>query len=194
MLQKLLGKLRSKWTLFTILGIILGFVSGFEVGKDLKVVYIHADSVVTLVDTLIQKEIVYEQLPAEVEVVEVVHTVWDTITETMIDTLILTEVARIDTTLEDGHLSLAYYVKPRYFDFSWQPVPLEVRCKKLIGGTIGFEPPRTVSFSLGAGLGRTWDEKSWTFSGLFAGHFFNNMLYLEADKEGYTLGYARKFY
>ena len=178
------------------LGCVLGLISGYEWGKSpgVKVVYVYADSVVTLVDTVKVKETVLVHAPAEIETVQVVTTYRDTITNTVIDTLILTEVARLDTILPDGHLQVDYYVKPRYFDFAWDPVPIEVRCNQIIGGTIGLEPPRLVTFSLGGGIGRTWDEKKWKVSGLFAGHFRDNMLYLEADKEGYTIGYGRRFY
>lgn len=196
MLNRLFGKLRSKWTLFVLLGCLLGLVSGYEWGSGpgIKVVYIYADSVVTLVDTVKVKETVVEHAPAIIDTVEFHYTHRDTVYNTVTDTVIVTEVAKLDTTLADGHLSLRYYVKPRVFDFSWDPVPLEVRCNQVFGGTIGLEPPRLVSFSLGAGIGKSWDAKNWKVSGLLAGHFHKNMLYLEADKEGYTIGYGRRFH
>ena len=191
MLNKLFSRLKSKWTVFTLIGMSLSLLGGYEWGASsgVKTVYINAGKVITLVDTLQVTKTVHTQLPARVETVQV------TLTDTQVDTvyMITTEVARLDTTLVDGHLSLCYYVTPKYFDFAWTPVPLEVRCKQIMDVSLGVEPPRLVTFSLGMGVGKTWDGKKWRGNAVFTGHTLKYDVYLVADARGYTMGVGRRF-
>jgi len=193
-LQNKLNKTKGAWTIFFVIGLALAFLSGIESGKELEVVYIYADSVVTIVDTLQVEHTVERWLPARIETVSVVHTYVDSFTHTVVETLLLTNVARLDTLLEDGELNLAYYTGPQYFDFSWKPVPLEVRCSQVFGGELRFADPKIVRFSLGIGLGRTWDEENFHYGAVFTGHIWRNMVYLAADHRGYTIGVGREFW
>jgi len=169
-------------TIFFLLGMFLSFLGG----KKVNTVYVVGNEVITLTDTLIRKEVLIEHAPAKIE------TLW---VKTESDTVVLTEVASIDTLLgEDGRLKIRYYTQPRLFDINWQPFPLEIRCKQLVGGEISLSNPidDVVKFGIGAGLGQRWDKRLHA-SIILGVDIYDNSAYIMADEKGWTVGYMRKF-
>lgn len=182
--------LRLAMSLFFILAMVLSFLGG----KKINTVYIVGEQVITVHDTIPRDSVIYQQIPAKIETVqvEVVQQVPgrpDTVF------LVLTEKASVDTIFpNDGELSVAYYTIPKRFDIEWNPYPLEVRCKQILNGTIGISPPGkdVMQFRLGAGLGKGWKDNTH-FSAIFGVDILDNSAYIEADENGWTVGYMRKF-
>jgi|APSaa5957512622_1039677.scaffolds.fasta_scaffold00250_8 hypothetical protein len=190
-LTKFFDKPKRVWAFF----LMLGMIAAFTQGKKVNTVYVVGDEVVTVTDTLYQtKWRVKKEVEVRTDTLVVSYT--DTLTQTVHDSIFVTNVAEIDTILgDDGELNVKYYYTPSMFDITWNPYPIEVRCKQILGGQVSLVDPRDnfIKFGIGLGAGQTWDNK-FNYSGLITGRIGSYGSYLQASRyDGYTLGVFYEF-
>ena len=180
-------------SILVLLGIIASFIGGMQKGHKIETVYIVSDSIVTLTDTLTVRETTFVKLPAEIDTVTIVEAHTDTITQVVTEIEIPTGVASLDTLLEDGRLKLEYYMKPNYFNFTWQPIPLEIRCRQLVDGEITVDTESFTGFYAGLGTSKGWSD-GWGATTFLAIQVPEYVVYLELDRKSYSFGVGKRIF
>ena len=190
-------KIKGGMGILVALGFVASFLGGMQTGGEVQTLHVVGDSIQTMVDTVQVETVKYVELPAEVDTMtltmtEFVQLPGDTIwIEKEVE--IPTEVARLDTLLEEGKLSLEYFVTPRYFNLQWEPIPLEVRCRQLVNGTIKIDTGSNVGFYAGLGTSKGWND-GWGATLFLAGQVPGYVVYLETDKHSYSFGLSKKIF
>jgi len=187
LLQKL-KKLKSGVTLLVVLSVLAGMFAGFQGGKNS--VEGGADTVIVAVTDTIEStitEIVHAPAVLESIMVPIIET--NTVFET--DTvMVYTEVATLDTLLDEGHLNVAYAPRFNWFDLTWQPNPITVTYDSIIH-TYKVDLTDAKTFSILVGSGYSFNDRM--YAGLGASVMGYSLLY-EQSTEDLRVGIWKRIY
>jgi hypothetical protein len=169
-----LKKLKSGVTLLMILAAFAGMFASFKGGQNS--VEGGADTVmVSVTDTIRSLEIRYTQLPGTIDsiMVPVVETNTDTI-------MVYTEVATLDTLLNEGQLNVAYSPRFNWFDVHWQPYPVTVTYDSIVH-TYKVDLTNAKAFTILGGSGYSFGDRA--FIGVGASMMGYSLLYEQSAED-----------
>lgn len=160
----LLKNMKGAKTALTVIMILAGMFAGYKGGKN--AVEGGADTVIVVVtDTfeLITTEVV--NAPAVIESVHVMVPYNQLIRDTLVTTvtesvMVYTEIATLDTTLNEGHLNVAYTPRFKWFDLKWEPNPVAVTYDSMIH-TYKVDMGDTKALTVIGGAGYSFGDKAY---------------------------------
>jgi hypothetical protein len=158
-----LKKVQGGVKILTFLFIFAGMFAAFQGGKNS--IEGGADTVIVAVtDTIELLDIQYTQLPAVTDTILVPIIRTNTIFET--DTvMVYTEMATLDTLLNEGHLNVAYSPRFNWFNLLWQPHPVAVTYDSVIH-TYKVDLTETKTFSILTGAGYSFGDRAYAGLGI----------------------------